>query len=707
MKNLKLSWKIGLGFAILILIACGVGGLAVLNMSRVAREAQVLSAEYVPEVEVANKIERHALRTMFAMRGYAFSLDRSYLEEGLRYLDLTQEYLLDAQELASRSPHLVRLKEAVSNLLTHVADYERLAQETVSLNETLISLRGEMDEAADAFMKNCGLYLDNMNLRMKEQIESGALREALSDRLEKITRINNVIDLGNEIRVANFKTQATRQPEIMQRAMRKFADIEENLSWLKSRSNQGKNLRAIDEIAAAASDYRDAMEGVLNDFKNREALNRKRVDNALVVLAEARESAEKGINETEAIVAEADRLLASSSRTMVGGLAVALIFGIIISLVITRAIVGPLVKGVDFAKAVSGGDLTATIDVNQKDEIGVLADALRGMIARLREIVAEVKGAAENVSSGSEELSSTAQEMSQGASQQAASAEEASSSMDQMLSNIGQNADNAMETEKIALKSAEDARQGGDAVSETVSAMKEIAEKITIIEEIARQTDLLALNAAIEAARAGDHGKGFAVVASEVRKLAERSQKAAAEISKLSVTSVDVAERAGDMLTRIVPDIQKTAELVQEISAASKEQNTGAEQINMAIQQLDNVIQQNASATEEMASTAEELSGQAEQLQSTMEFFKIGGEVGMGRRISGAGGGTGKAKRSPRPLPGAYEHAWRAQARPVKQWRTDDRGKEENHKGAAIDMGGEADPGKEGEREGIDGYEKY
>jgi methyl-accepting chemotaxis protein len=198
--------------------------------------------------------------------------------------------------------------------------------------------------------------------------------------------------------------------------------------------------------------------------------------------------------------------------------------------------------------------------------------------------------------------------------------------MEQMSSNVRQNADNAAQTEKIAVKSASDATEGGNAVGNTVSAMKEIASKISIIEEIARQTNLLALNAAIEAARAGEHGKGFAVVASEVRKLAERSQKAAGEISALSSSSVEVAVRAGELLASIVPDIQRTSELVQEISAACREQDTGAEQINKAIQQLDQVIQQNASAAEEMSSTAEELSSQAEQLQDTVAFFKLGDE---------------------------------------------------------------------------------
>jgi methyl-accepting chemotaxis protein len=195
--------------------------------------------------------------------------------------------------------------------------------------------------------------------------------------------------------------------------------------------------------------------------------------------------------------------------------------------------------------------------------------------------------------------------------------------MEEMASSVDQNADNARQTDKIASMAAEDAKAGGQAVARTVQAMKEIAGKINIIEEIARKTDLLALNAAVEAARAGEHGRGFAVVASEVRKLAERSQTAAAEIDRLSVGGVQTAEAAGQLLAKLVPDIQKTAELVREIAAASAEQSSGAAQVNKAIQQLDQVIQQNSAAAEETASTAEELSSQAEVLQSTIAFFKV------------------------------------------------------------------------------------
>ena len=271
----------------------------------------------------------------------------------------------------------------------------------------------------------------------------------------------------------------------------------------------------------------------------------------------------------------------------------------------------------------SDGDLTIELQAERDDEIGLLVETVNKTVTKLKEIVTSVQDAADNVASGSQQLSAGSEQLSQGTTEQAAAAEQASSSTEEMNATIKQNADNAFQTEKIAIQSSADATESGKAVIEAVAAMKDIAGKISIIEEIARQTNLLALNAAIEAARAGEHGKGFAVVASEVRKLAERSQAAAGEISKLSTTSVEIAERAGSMLSKLVPDIHKTAELVQEISAASKEQAGGSNQIDAAIQQLNQVIQHNAGGAEEMASTAEELSSQAEQLQSTISFFKV------------------------------------------------------------------------------------
>ncbi len=354
--------------------------------------------------------------------------------------------------------------------------------------------------------------------------------------------------------------------------------------------------------------------------------------------------------------------VASARMGVLAGLGAAIVTAVLIGLFVVRSITRPLEAAAGLVGHVSEGDLTHRVEVTSKDELGRMLTALNRMadnlkassevavrisegdltveakalsdkdslgialvhmLESLRHTVRDVSAAAANVATGSSQMSSTAEQLSQGSTEQAASAEETTSAMEEMAASVQQNADNARQTDKLASTAAEDAKSSGEAVIRTVQAMKEVAEKINIIEEIARKTDLLALNAAVEAARAGEHGKGFAVVASEVRKLAERSQTAAAEISRLTTEGVKTAEGAGQLLSRLVPDIRKTAELVREITASSGEQSSGTAQINKAIQQLDQVIQQNAGASEEMASTAEELASQAEVLQSAISFFRL------------------------------------------------------------------------------------
>jgi methyl-accepting chemotaxis protein len=328
--------------------------------------------------------------------------------------------------------------------------------------------------------------------------------------------------------------------------------------------------------------------------------------------------------------AESNTVIAGmATKLMILVLAVGIIAAILIGLFLTRSITGQLgtepTEIKEIAERMSRGDLD--IDFSRVSRpVGAYA-SIKMMIEKLTEVITTIRTSANSLSQGSEQISATAQSLSSGSSQQASNAEEVSASIEEISATTNQNTENAICTEQLSRKVSKDAVEGGEAVIKSVSAMKEIASSIGIIEEIARQTNLLALNAAIEAARAGEAGKGFAVVASEVRKLAERSQKASGEIAVLSTKSVAVAEIAGKLLAQMVPDIQKTADMMQELSAASREQSAGIGQVTSAMTQLDSVVQQNAAASEELASSSEEFSGQAAQLRDLVAFFTLKGNI--------------------------------------------------------------------------------
>ncbi|MFY0528045.1 HAMP domain-containing methyl-accepting chemotaxis protein [Archangium gephyra] len=452
-----------------------------------------------------------------------------------------------------------------------------------------------------------------------------------------------------------FSTDTARMTGLEQRLRAEQEKVERNLELYAPTILRDDDRRLFEDIRARWKDYLAEHEKVL-------ALRREK-DGQEALLAAARDRTQQGF---EALSVKLDELVAFNARfaneatarseaaheamqrSILAMCVLASLFFVVIGFVLSRSLSRPLNEAVAVADRIAEGNLTVRIDVRREDEVGMLLTSMQRMARKLAQVIGEVREGANALAAASSQVSASSQNLAQGNSEQASSVEETTSSLEQMTASIGQNRDHGRQMEQMAMQGAKDAEEGGRAVKETVEAMGSIAEKISIIEEIAYQTNLLALNAAIEAARAGEHGKGFAVVATEVRKLAERSRTAAKEISGLATGSVKVAMRSGELLEELVPSIRKTADLVQEVVAASAEQASGVTQMNKAMQHVGQVTQRNASASEELASTAVEMSSQAEALSQLVSFFHLEeGSERSWRPMSSSPSGGHAAGRAP------------------------------------------------------------
>lgn len=610
---------------------------------------------------IVNRLVLHTLKMESNLRGFLLGGDSVFLDPMVSVKESFDQDLQQLKMILSSDPQAVKDLREMEEIVH--GWYRDLAQPAVAMRNKVNSgeksmadvaafLSGKKEKASlEPFIARINAFrekeLDSMDqLRTQMDQASGKAMELLdvmNTDEEKLGKSYDSIFNVKNIELAGVNMETGMRGYLLagredflgpyEDGKKKFSGLVNNLVAGVGADARQKSL--VQEISQTISDWQKEITEPMIGLR-RKIGNAKTMDDMARLVGEAKgevyfgkfrqimgefTSAEEKV--MGARTQESSRSVENAFRLIVICVIIAVIIGIMVGYWVARSVlrqVGGEPSAIELlARRVSEGDLSMTA---KGQETGVLL-ALVGMVERLRQVVEDVRRAAEEVSIGSRKLTETSEAVSHGATEQAAGIEETSSAMEQMVGSITQNTENAVATEKIAKMAAQDAQEGGKAVNEAVVAMKEIAGKITIIEEIARQTNLLALNAAIEAARAGEHGKGFAVVAAEVRKLAERSQMAAGEISRLSSSSVTVAERAGEIINKLVPDIRKTAELIQEITASSGEQSSGASQINQSIQRLDQVIQKNAGASEEMTNTAQVLSDQSNVLAQAIAFFKF------------------------------------------------------------------------------------
>jgi methyl-accepting chemotaxis protein len=631
-KNLKIGQKIISGFSLVALIALIIGITGIVGMSNIGKSFKVVANENMTSIYYLGEMHITVER-----------IYQKYVQLTNPQLERNQREQLISQIAAER----VKLGEYMGayEQLDKPAEEERLYEEIQKIIPLWRNVNEQIERKNARFMDidlmNPAQLIGHIEKFTKEHYE-------LQLKVRSSIQEKSTFEGGESPKtcgfgewVSAFRTQNGSFNSSLRNIRHNHDRFHEATKVIKNHINRGN-------MEAALAHYNEEMQPVAKEVFGVFELIQEEAEQAQILLNDVNQSVTVESNEffdafeekfgqlKQLNVQEARAEREKGSGTLqfsiiliilviLAGISIAIFLG----LIITRNITSGLKNGLLFAEKISKGDLTMDINeeiLQQKDEMGQLGRALQHMVEQLKMIIGDVLTSADNINAASLEMSSGSQQVSQGASEQASSAEEISSSMEQMVANIQQNTDSALQTEKIANQAAQGIRTVSENAIASTKAMKDIASKVSIIGDIAYKTNILALNAAVEAARAGEHGHGFAVVADEVRKLAERSQVAADEIDALSLTSVNMADDAGKQLMAIAPEIEKTARLVQEIAAASMEQNVGAEQVNSAIQQLNQVVQQNAAASEEMASSSEELSSQSDQMKEVISYFSIGHE---------------------------------------------------------------------------------
>jgi methyl-accepting chemotaxis protein len=650
MKHLKLAAKIGLGFGLVIALAMALGAVAILNMSGVLGDAKRLDQETVPQVTLANGIERDALLTMYNMRGYALSYVSKYLDLSSISLKNTLKDLEDATALGGRFPRLVVLRRNLDEARGKLEQYSALAEKTASAAQAIIAARRAQETAARLFTVSCLSYRDSQVQAVAADAQRRAGGAVITQRAARIAAIGDVVSLAKDLRMSCYKAQVDGNPSFLNDGLQVFLTYRAMLDGIGAGAQSGAESAMLEDARKAGADYAQASGQLLAAMVVLDTLNTARNDVSQAVLEMAKQTSLEGLKDAHAITAVTASRLVTAVLVLLAGLGAAAIVGIGLAIAITRAITGPLSKGVAFAQRVASGDFTQTLDIRQRDEVGSLADALNGMAHRLRETVATVHQNASQVAASSGQISANARKLAQGAQSQASTLQETAAAIEQLTASVDQVSEHAQsqvaaveqgagsmgqvqksieevsrsltEISALAQRSVQEAVEGARSVESVVSGINMISESsekiggiVTVISEIADQTNLLALNASIEAARAGEHGRGFAVVADEVSKLAERSAASTKEITVLireSVANVAAGVQTAKGSQRAMEQIRAASLQVNtmiEGLARSMEQQAGAtRELATALQNVGEMSQSISAATAEQTINAKQVS---------------------------------------------------------------------------------------------------